>query len=149
MIISTLIGLLTFVLASTVHYLALAHLHRRLNHEARSGLPIVVSGIVGAGLAHLAEAALYATSFTLLDAFDLGGFKGGEADGFMDIFYFSLVNYTSLGLGDIYPTGHSRFLAGLESLNGFLLISCSASFIFLLMRNQMDGPTSGGIQASD
>ena len=41
----------------------------------------------------------------------------------MDIFYFSLVNYTSLGLGDIYPTGHSRFLAGLESLNGFLLIS--------------------------
>ncbi len=129
MIIATLIGLLTFVLASTVHYLALAHLHRRLNHEARSGLPIVVSGIVGAGLAHLAEAALYATSFTLLDAFDLGG--------------------SSLGLGDIYPTGHSRFLAGLESLNGFLLISCSASFIFLLMRNQMDGPTSGGIQASD
>ena len=79
MIIATLIGLLTFVLASTVHYLALAHLHRRLNHEARSGLPIVVSGIVGAGLAHLAEAALYATSFTLLDAFDLGGFKGGQA----------------------------------------------------------------------
>ncbi|MEQ8900570.1 MAG: ion channel [Roseovarius sp.] len=51
----------------------------------------------------------------------------------MDFFYFSLVNYSSLGLGDIYPTGHLRFLAGVEALNGFLLISCSASTIFLVV----------------
>jgi len=51
----------------------------------------------------------------------------------MDTIYFSLVNYTSLGLGDIYPTGHLRFLAGIASLNGFLLIGCSASFLFLYM----------------
>jgi len=51
----------------------------------------------------------------------------------VDTLYFSLVNYTSLGLGDIYPTGHLRFLAGVESLNGFLLISCSAALIYLLM----------------
>lgn len=42
----------------------------------------------------------------------------------VDTLHFSLVNYTSLGLGDIYPTGHLRFLAGVEPLNGFLLISC-------------------------
>jgi hypothetical protein len=51
----------------------------------------------------------------------------------VDTLYFSLVNYTSLGLGDIYPTGHLRFLAGVESLNGFLHISCSAALIYLLM----------------
>ena len=44
----------------------------------------------------------------------------------MDVFYFSLVSYTSLGLGDIVPTGHLRFVAGVEALNGFLLISCSS-----------------------
>jgi len=49
-----------------------------------------------------------------------------------NVFYFSVVNYSSLGLGDIYPTGHLRFPAGIEALNGFLLISCSASTIFLV-----------------
>lgn len=93
----------------------------------------MLAGICGAGAAHLLEAMLYALGFAVMDATGLGGFKGGDSDGFMDIFYFSLVNYTSLGLGDIYPTGHSRFLAGLESLNGFLLISCSASLVFVLM----------------
>lgn len=51
----------------------------------------------------------------------------------VDTLHFSLVNYTSLGLGDIYPTGHLRFLAGVEPLNGFLLISCSAALIYPLM----------------
>lgn len=93
----------------------------------------MLAGICGAGAAHLIEAMLYALGFAVMDSTGLGGFKGGDSDSFMDIFYFSLVNYTSLGLGDIYPTGHSRFLAGLESLNGFLLISCSASLVFFLM----------------
>lgn len=38
----------------------------------------------------------------------------------------------ALGVGDIYPTGHLRMLAGVKSLNGFLLISSSASFIYLV-----------------
>ena len=149
MIFATLIGLVTFVLASSVHYFASMRLHQHLNHKTKSGLPSVLLGILGAGFAHLTEAALYVAGFLLLAALDLGGFKGGEASGLMELFYFSLVNYTSIGLGDIYPTGHSRFLAGLKSLNGFLLISCSASFIFLVMRKQMGEAKAGGIQSSD
>ncbi len=42
----------------------------------------------------------------------------------MDYFYFSLINVTTLGLGDIYPTEHLRVLAGVEALTGFALISC-------------------------
>jgi hypothetical protein len=56
----------------------------------------------------------------------------------MDVFYFSLVSYTSLGLGDIVPTGHLRFVAGVEALNGFLLISCSAAMLFLFMTEQSE-----------
>jgi len=54
----------------------------------------------------------------------------------MDVFYFSLVTYTSLGLGDIVPMGHLRLIAGIEALNGFLLISCSAAMLFLFMSGQ-------------
>lgn len=44
--------------------------------------------------------------------------------------YLSVVNCSSLGLDDIYPTGHLRFLASVEALNGFLLIRYSASTSF-------------------
>ena len=94
-------------------------------------------GFYAAGLAHLFEAGLYAGGFWLGRTAGLGSFKSAEGSvGAMETYYFSLVNYTSLGLGDIYPTGHLRFLAGVESLNGFLLISCSAAFIFVMMTEQ-------------
>lgn len=83
--------------------------------------------------AHIVEAGLYALGFSVGELMGIGGFEQEDVDTFMDVFYFSLVNYSSLGLGDIYPTGHLRFLAGVEALNGFLLISCSASTIFLVV----------------
>jgi hypothetical protein len=43
------------------------------------------------------------------------------------------VCYTTLGLGDVVPTGAVRFLAGVEALSGFVLITWSASFTFLEM----------------
>lgn len=83
---------------------------------------------------HVLEAALYGGGFALGAALDLGGFKQTDAMAWMDYLYFSLVNYNTLGLGDIYPTGHLRFLAGVEAVNGFLLISCSATFVHKLMK---------------
>ena len=38
-----------------------------------------------------------------------------------------------VGLGDIEPQGHIRFITAVEALNGFLLITWSASFTFLAM----------------
>lgn len=137
MIIAIFTGLVLFLSASSVHYFALTRIYAVLTDMAKPRLLPMLLGISGAGLAHLLEALLYAAGFSLMNISGAGGFKGSDADSFMDIYYFSLVNYTSLGLGDIYPTGHSRFLAGLESLNGFLLISCSASFVFILMHHEL------------
>ena len=53
----------------------------------------------------------------------------------MDYFYYSAVMYTSLGLGDVFPTGHLRFMSGIEALNGLMMIGWSTSFTFLAMRN--------------
>jgi hypothetical protein len=47
--------------------------------------------------------------------------------------YFSAETYTSLGFGDVTPSGHMRLLIGLEALNGLLLIAWSASFAYLSM----------------
>ena len=88
--------------------------------------------------AHIVEAGLYALGFSFGEILGNYAFAQENVDSFMDVFYFSVVNYSSLGLGDIYPTGHLRFLVGVEALNGFLLISCSASTIFLVVTRKME-----------
>ena len=46
----------------------------------------------------------------------------------------SFTVYTSLGFGDIVPIGDLRFLCGLESLIGLVMIAWSASFMYMEMR---------------
>lgn len=56
-----------------------------------------------------------------------------SSDRFVDYIYFSSVIFTTLGLGDLVPSGSIRFLVGSEALVGFTLISWSAAFTFLEM----------------
>jgi hypothetical protein len=79
---------------------------------------------------------LFATGFELGVLWGLGTFAGTQSLGWMDHFYFSLVTMTTLGLGDIYPTGHLRIIAGVEALAGFVLISCSAQIFWSMMHEQ-------------
>lgn len=59
----------------------------------------------------------------------------GAFDGsLIDAAYFSITTYTTVGFGDITPVGDLRFLAGIESLVGLLLITWTASFIFIEMQ---------------
>jgi hypothetical protein len=44
------------------------------------------------------------------------------------------VTYTTVGYGDFVPTGAIRFLCGVEALAGFVLITWSASFMFIEMQ---------------
>lgn len=85
---------------------------------------------------HLLITGLFALGFAGSARLGLGGFEKEAVVSAMDLFYFSLINITTLGLGDIYPTGHLRALAGIESLTGFLLISCTAQFVFSTMKKQ-------------
>ncbi len=55
------------------------------------------------------------------------------SDQFVDYVYFSSVIFSTLGLGDLVPSGSIRFLVGTEGLVGFTLISWSAAFTFLEM----------------
>jgi len=61
--------------------------------------------------------------------------------------YFSAETFTSLGFGDLTPVGPVRLLAGVEALNGLLLIGWSASFTYISMErfwgpeaSSADGP---------
>jgi hypothetical protein len=63
----------------------------------------------------------------------MGGFGGEAISSLPEMVYFSVVSYTTLGIGDIYPLEGQRLLAGVESLAGLLMITWSASFTYLTM----------------
>jgi hypothetical protein len=85
-------------------------------------------------VAHLVEIGLYAAVYAgSVNWLALGEFQGDTVADAMSYLYYSGVIYTTLGLGDIEPAGHIRFITATQALNGFLLITWSASFTFLAM----------------
>jgi hypothetical protein len=118
-----------------VHYevLRITSLHlAELPIPARARIIVVVGAVF---VAHTIEVWLYGGAYWLLVlAWGFEGFGGQGVVGFEDCLYFSVVTYTSLGFGELYPTAHVRLIAGVESLNGLVLIGWSASFTYLAMR---------------
>ena len=95
----------------------------------------VLAALVGAMGSHVLQIAVFALAFWLLrDKFGLGGFGGTFQDSLASFMYFSSETYTTLGFGDIYPTGALRMICGIESLVGLLMVSWTASFTYLEMR---------------
>lgn len=133
-----LIGLTSALLISAtvlIHYETLSVTGRllpRLPIRPRQRVLVVFAACF---VAHLFEIILYALVFAALH--NIGGFgriDGEFAGSGLDFFYFSVTNFTTLGIGDVHPHGPLRILAGIEALNGFLLITWSASFTYLMMQ---------------
>ena len=122
------------VLTTVIHYELLRGLSvalPALRIPSRAKLLVVV---FTAFFAHALEILLYALSiYALVRYADLGTL--GEPGRFsLDAaLYFSAETYTSLGYGDVIPVGDLRLLAGVEALNGLLLIGWSASYTYIAM----------------
>lgn len=98
--------------------------------------PRMLLAMGGIFVAHMAEIVVFAVGYLVLHRYERFGDFAGEAakpENFGEYLYFSTITYTSLGFGDVYPTGGLRMVAGIESLIGLLLIAWSASFTYLLM----------------
>jgi hypothetical protein len=95
--------------------------------------------MIGVFAGHTVEIWLFGSTYYLLEVyFKLGKFGGLLTENFMDYVYFSAVCYTSLGLGDMYPSGMLRMLTGAEALVGLLMIAWSGSFTYLAMEKFWD-----------
>ncbi|MES2013783.1 MAG: ion channel [Pseudomonadota bacterium] len=97
----------------------------------------VLFGVFGALIAHVIEIWVFAFGYYLMvQEGSFGTLEGHFNHNLMDCSYFSFVNYTSLGFGDIIAKGDIRFTSGLEALTGLVLISWTASFMFIEMQKQ-------------
>jgi hypothetical protein len=121
-------------LTTVIHYEVLRTLTiglPSLDIPARAKLIVVIFGTF---LAHAAEIVLYAVAVYLLVRYlDAGTLGDASHFSLTQCMYFSAETYSSLGYGDIVPAGPLRLVAGVEVLNGLLLIGWSASYTYIAM----------------
>lgn len=85
-------------------------------------------------LGNLAQVAVWATLFQLLDEFELFG----------DAFYHSAVNFATLGYGDIVMSPRHRLLGPLEAINGALMIGASTATLMGAFQDSMQAAGRSG-----
>ena len=134
-VVVTLVTMLIVVAAVLSHYEGLRFLSNWISGtrlRPRFRIAVVIYGLL---LLHSIEIWFFGLGYWLLIAnADYGTLVGIDgAQGLADCVYFSTTVYSTLGFGDLVPRGPVRFLAGMESVTGLLLITWSASFTYLEM----------------
>lgn len=136
MIVTLLVTAVVVSLCFFLHQAVLTLLAKVIYHPQRFPRRPLLLVIFVLFATHLVQVVLYALALSGLDAAGYGRLTGATVGGrewFADHFYFSIASYTTLGIGDILPHGHIRIMAGIEALNGLVLIAWSASFAYLAM----------------
>src|SRR4051794_29886563 len=131
-----LIGTLV-VSAVFLHYEGLRRLDRWAERNVRLGAARLYFIVLAILAVHVGEILVYAGGLALGTWAGLGRMEGAAAPELphLSVYVFASAEvFTSLGFGDLYPTGWLRLIAGVECLNGLILIGWSSSFTYLAMR---------------
>jgi len=137
MILVTLLSAALVIVSVGIHLTCLRSLLDLLPRIARFRRARVGLVVLGALLGHLIEIAVFGTAFFFLAASERFGTVASAGEGPLswdDSLYYSAVTYTSLGFGDLTPTGTLRLMSAVEVLTGVVLVAWTASFLFLVMR---------------
>lgn len=133
MLLTLVVSVSAVVLCVIIHYELIVNLTKsiasfELRH--RSG---IVFGALRALVSHVVHVLVFAFGYWLLlrvgDGY--GVILGTPAEDFSDWVYFSFVVYTTLGFGDMVPDGWVRFMVGIQAVTGLVMITWTASFLFL------------------
>jgi len=129
-----LLTLLLVLATVVIHYEILriaSILMPRMAIPPRSRILVVIGA---AFVGHVIQILLYALAYWGAQHVPgLGTLTGAMEGHAIDYIYYSAATFTTLGVGDIVAVGPLRLLAGIESLNGLILITWSASFTYIAM----------------
>ncbi len=138
MIFAFIINSSLVAVAVMIHYEMLYRLSRLMPTLIMKHRYRLLVGVFGALIAHITEIWFFAFGYYLMMRLgsdgSLGTLIGETSNDLMDCVYYSFITYTTLGFGDVIPTGSLRFLTGLESLTGLVLITWTASFLYIEMQ---------------
>ena len=135
----SIVNIIVVALAVMIHYEVLYRISLvipalKIHHRFR-----IVIGVLAALVAHALEVWVFAGAYYFMhQTKGWGSLVGNFNESLLDCVYFSFTIYTTLGIGDITPVGNLRYLTGIESLTGLLLITWSASFLYIEMQRSWD-----------
>lgn len=132
-LISLALCILVLMGTTAFHFVCL---QRLLSFERQQSvralhIPVVLVLIV---TIHVIEISAYALTYALASQLGIGGLKGDHIVAFLDYFYFAAETYSTVGYGDILPSGETRLIASISTLNGLLLTAWSGAFLFNLVQ---------------
>ncbi|AOY90290.1 ion transporter [Marinobacter salinus] len=118
-----------------IHHEALIRLSSLLAKMRQSHRFRLILAVFGVLIAHTLEVWIFAGAYYFMHHGSGWGELAGNFNGsLLDCAYFSFSTFTTLGYGDIEAFGSLRFLTGIEGLTGLVLITWSASFLFVEMQ---------------
>jgi hypothetical protein len=138
-VFATAIAVVVVVL---VHYEGLTFLNGHLRTAPRRRRRMVLYAICSLLGLHILEIWIFGLAYHLLLKWPAVGQIGGQGlwqitapaiNGIFDHVYFSATVFTTVGFGDLSPSGPIRFMAGTEGITGLVLAGWSASFTYLEM----------------
>ena len=121
----------TSLLVAMLHFSACNWVfHRYALRVKRCDHQHIFAAIMTMLLVHIVEINIFAiTLYVGHSWFDLGQLTNVATQHFASYSYYSATSYTSLGLGDIAPTGSLRLITGIETLTGLIMIAWTGSLM--------------------
>ena len=102
-----------------------------LRHTMRPRLHLMAVMVLTAAtlmVAHTLEVLIWALAYLIVGAAPAGS----------DLLYFTFVNYTTLGYGDITPVEAWRLTGPMTAMNGILLFGWSTAVLFEVLRKTLE-----------
>jgi Ion channel len=125
---------LAVALCVAIHYEGLVWLSGKLQRLDTTPRRKVLYGVYAVFALHIVEIWLFGLAlWGLLRVRGSGAMVGAAGPHLFDVIYLSASTFTTIGFGDITLSGPARFLCGTEGLIGLILITWSASFLYLEM----------------
>ena len=130
----------TFLVLTTmvIHYEVLYYLAKQLPrlHHVVPRFRVLI-GVCAIFMTHVVEIWIFALGYYATLQIDGMGHLVGEITShgpLLDTVYLSFVTFTTVGYGDLVAGGYMRYLTGVEALTGLILVTWSASFLFVEMQ---------------
>jgi hypothetical protein len=130
----------TFLVLTTmvIHYEVLYYLAKQLPrlHHVVPRFRVLI-GVCAIFMTHVVEIWIFALGYYATLQIDGMGRLVGEITShgpLLDTVYLSFVTFTTVGYGDLVASGYMRYLTGVEALTGLILVTWSASFLFVEMQ---------------
>lgn len=129
--ISIVISLFILIVTTLVFYEVLSLIMKLIVYWIDRPRVLLVIMIFGLFIAHGISISIYGIACWFLTKFShFPPLEGVDADTFGAYLYYSATNYSSLGIGDVFPRGCLRIITSFEVINGLTLIAWSATFTY-------------------